>query len=355
MRAVVALLALALTAVALAACGGSGGSSGGGGDAQTLLKQTFTGTHDIKSGKANVQIGVDVQGVASIPGPIKVAISGPFQSAGAGQLPKFDLALDVHAGDQGLKAGLISTSDRLFVNFGGMSYEVPAQLLDQLKASYEKSQQQSSAKPKLSLSGLDPLAWLKDPKVVGTESVGGADAEHISAQVNVGALLDDVDKLLVKVKQQGGLPSAAGQQIPSSIPAGARKQIEDAVKTATIDIWTGKDDHTLRKATLALHVEPPKGSKGPTSLDLNLSIELSDLNQPQSITAPPSSRPLSELLNQFQGLFGGALGGAASGLGGSSSGSSSGDAAKAQAYGQCLQNAAGDATKMQACQSLLTK
>jgi hypothetical protein len=360
-RAVVALLALALVAAALVACGGSGGSSSGGssGDAQTLLKQTFTGTHDIKSGKANVQIGVDIQGgSSSIPSPIKLAISGPFQTAGTDQLPKFDLALDVNAGGQGLKAGLTSTSDKLYVNFGGRSYEVPAQLLDQLKASYKKSQQQSSSKPQLSLSGLglDPLSWLKDPTVQGTESIGGVDTQHISAQVNVSALLDDVDKLLAKVKQQGSLPGAAGQRIPSSIPSSARTQIEDAVKTATIDIWTGKDDHTLRKATLALHVEPPKSASGPKSLDLNLSIELTDLNQPQTITPPSSSRPLSELLGQFQGLLGGALGGA-SGLGSGSSGSSgsgSGNAAKAQAYGECLQKAAGDATKMQDCQSLLT-
>lgn len=351
MRAVVALFALALASFALVACGGSGGTSGSG-DAQTLLEQTFTGTHDVKSGKADVRIGIDIQGgSSSIPSPIKLAISGPFQSAGPDQLPKFDLALDVNAGGQGLKAGLTSTSDRVFVNFAGTAYEVPAQLLDQLKAGYKKSQSSSKQKMSLSSFGLDPLSWLKDPTVEGSETVGGVATEHISAQVNVSALLDDVDKVLAKLKRQGALPGAAGQQIPSSIPKNARTQIEDAVKTATIDIWTGKDDHTLRKAALALHVVPPKSSSGPKSLDLSLTIELSDLNQPQTITAPSTSRPLSELLRQFQGLLGGALGGA----GGLGSSGGSGDAASAQAYGQCLQNAAGDATKMQACQSLLTK
>ena len=355
-RAVVALLALVLAAFALVACGGSSGGSGSG-DAQTLLKQTFTGTHNIKSGKANVQIGVDIQGgSSSIPSPIKLAISGPFESVGSDRLPKFDLALDVNAAGQGLKAGLTSTSDQLFVDFGGTSYEVPAQLLDKLKASYKQSQQQSSSAKKTSLSsfGLDPLSWLKDPTVQGTETVGGVATEHISAQVNVSALLDDLDKALAKLKQQANLPGAAAKQIPSSIPASTRTEIEDAVKTATIDIWTGKDDHTLRKATLALHVEPPASKRGPKSLDLNLGIELSDLNQPQTIAAPSSSRPLSQLLGQFQGLFGGALGGLGASSG-SGTGSAGGNAAATRAYGQCLQNAAGDATKMQACSSLLTK
>lgn len=357
-RAVVALLALALAAFALAACGGSSsnGSDGSSADAQTLLKQTFTGTHQIKSGKADVQLGIDAQGDASIHGPIKLGISGPFQSVGGGELPKFDLALDVNAQGQGFKAGLTSTSDKLYVDFGGTSYEVPASLLDQIK----QAQKQPSSKQKLSLSslGLDPMSWLTDPKVVGTETVGGATTEHITAQVNVSALLDDVDKLLAKVKQQG-IGGAAAQRVPSSIPANARKQIQDAVKHATIDVWTGKDDHTLRKATLALGVEPPQGSKGPTSVDLSLSIVLSDLNQPQTITAPSSSRPLSELLGQFQGLLGGALGGAANGLGSSSgsgsSGASSDATAAAEKYGKCLEQANGDAGKMQQCQSLLTK
>ena len=64
-RAIVALLALAAVALVLAACGGSDGGSGSGGssaDAETLLRQTFTGTHDIRSGKADIQLRVDVSG-----------------------------------------------------------------------------------------------------------------------------------------------------------------------------------------------------------------------------------------------------------------------------------------------------
>ena len=38
-------------------------------------------------------------------------------------------------------------------------------------------------------------------------------------------------------------------------------------------------------------------------------IELTDLNEPQTIEAPATSRPLDELLGQLQGLLGGALGG----------------------------------------------
>jgi len=354
-RAIVALLALAVVALVLAACGGSGGSSDSSGsssaDAETLLRQTFTGTHDIRSGKADIQLRVDVSGDDSIRGPIAASISGPFQSVGSDQLPKFDMSLDAHAQGQGFRAGLTSTSDQLFVNFGGTSYEVPAQLLDQLKDSYRRSQQEGSSGQQMSLKslGLDPLTWLQDPTVEGTETIGGVETDHISSRVDVNALLDDVDKILARVSAQGGLPT--GQEIPSKIPPDARSQIEDAVKSASIDVWSGTDDHTLRKLAMALSVDVPRES---TSLDVSLSIELTDLNQPQSISAPATSRPLDELLGQLQGFLGGALGGGSLGGGsGSSGGGASSD--QLQAYSDCVQRAGSDVTEAQKCADLLTQ
>jgi len=350
-RAIVALLALAVVALTLAACGGSSNSGGSSANAQTLLRETFTGTHQIRSGKANVQLRVDVTGGTSIRGPIQATISGPFQSVGSGQLPKFDLALDASAQGQGLRAGLLSTSDQLFVNFGGTSYEVPAQVLDQLKQSFRRSQQQGSTQhSSLSALGIDPLGWLQDPTVVGTESVGGVQTDHISAKVDVNALLNDVDKLLARVSS-GGIPGVPGGRVPSSLPASARTQIEQAVKSATIDVWSGQSDHTLRKLTLALSVVPPRGAT--RSVDVNLSIELSDLNQPQTIQAPASSRPLNELLGQFQGLLGGALGGSA--LGGSSGSSGGASSTQLNAYAKCIQRAGSNVTEAQKCASLLTQ
>jgi hypothetical protein len=352
-RALVALLALAALALVLAACGGSdgGGSSSGGGsgDAETLLRQTFTGTHDVRSGVADIQLRVDVSGEPSIRGPITASISGPFQSVGKDELPQFDLALDAHAQGQGFRAGLTSTSDQLFVNFGGTSYRAPADLLDQLKDSYRRSQREGSANP-MSLRGLglDPLGWLEDPTVEGTETIGGVETDHISSGVNVSALLDDVDKILARLRDQD-LPT--GQQVPSRIPERDRQQIEDAIQSATIDNWSGRDDHTLRKLTLALSVDIPRES---TSLDIQLSIELTDLNQPQTIEAPATSRPLDELIGQLQGFFGGALGGGSLGDGSGSSGGASSEQ-QLQAYSDCVQQAGSDVQEAQKCADLLTE
>lgn len=350
-RAIVALLALATVALVLAACGGSeggdGGGSGGSGDAETLLRQTFTGTHDVRSGKADVELRVNVSGDPTVRGPVTVSIAGPFQSEGSDALPQFDMALDASAQGQGFRAGLTSTSDRLFVNFGGTSYEVPAQLIDELEDSYRRSQQEgSSDEMSLESLGLDPLSWLDDPTVEGTESIGGVETDHISAGVDVAALLDDLDTILARVSEQG-LPT--GQEIPSRIPAGDRAQIEEAVTDASIDVWSGTEDHTLRKLTLALDVDLPRSS---TTLDVQLTIELTELNEPQSIEAPATTRPLDELLGQLQGFLGGALGGGLGGSGGSAGGASS---AELQAYSDCVQQAGSDVQAAQRCAELLTQ
>ena len=114
---------------------------------------------------------------------------------------------------------------------------------------------------------------------------------------------------------------------------------------------------------------PKNPGSGPKSVQVAFSLTLTDLNKPQTITAPANPKPLSELLGQLGGLLGGAGGGGAGALGGllggASGGSSGGSggsaapsasqAAKVQKYAQCIKDAGGDVTKAQQCAALLTK
>jgi hypothetical protein len=344
-RALVALLALLLTALGLAACGDDGGNGGSGSsaDAETLLTRTFTGAHRMSSGTVDLRLRIDAQGGdSSLNGPIELNVTGPFQSGeGDDDLPRFDLALEAGAQGQHIEAGLVSTSDRLFVRVGDTAYEVPGLIVSQLKEQFRKARRQASGGSLLDLGDIDPMSWLNDPEVVGSETVGGVETDHITAQVDVAALLDDIEELLPKLREQ--IPSGVGgPEIPESIPEDTRRQIEDAIKDATVDVWTGQDDRTLRKLTLRVTVEPPEDSDAPDSLDVDFSVAFADLNEPQTIEAPTSTRPFSELLTQLQGLLGG------SGLGGGGAASPNIDE-----YTECLQEAGGDAAKAQKCADLL--
>ena len=345
-----------LAVLAIAACGDEGdGGGGSSSDAETLLTQTFAGSQEIRSGRADVQLRVLLEGEPSLRGPIEIGITGPFASAGTDRLPRFDLKLDAHAQGQGIEAGLTSTSDRLFVRFGGTAYAAPAELMRELRDSYARSQQEGSSQKQMNLAGLgiDPMSWLKDPKVEGTESVGGVETEHVTAQLDVPALLDDVDAMLAEIEKRG-LGGASARQVPDRLPADTRAQIEEAFESGTVDVWTGTDDHILRRLAVDLRVELPEEDDGPSSVDLSLIFTLTEVNEPQTIEAPATSRPLDELLGQLQGLLGGALGGAG-GLGGSGSGSSGGASQQQlDAYTRCIQDAGADVARAQQCASLLT-
>src|SRR5580692_10863083 len=97
------LLAAALpliTAGLVAGCGGgsskpssSGGSGSSGGSAQSLLQQTFTGKHPVKSGDINFSLEVVPSGSSELTSPITISFGGPFESGGSGKLPESDFTV----------------------------------------------------------------------------------------------------------------------------------------------------------------------------------------------------------------------------------------------------------------------
>ncbi len=242
-RAIVALLLACLAALTLAACGSDddkGGSSGGGGDtadARTLLRETFTGTKDVRSGRFSLALRVGETGGEQI----AARLAGPFETVGDDAYPKFDITADVDAGGQQINAGMVSTSDRLFVEFQDNAYEIPSEYLEMAR---RQTGTEDRAIP--NLPDIDPQSWVTDPTIVGDEEVGGTETTHISAGVDVDALMNSIDRVLAEVDRQG-LSSATGGQVPRSIPADARAQIEE--RSETRESTSGPARTTRRSAS----------------------------------------------------------------------------------------------------------
>lgn len=346
LRPLLALLAASLLGFAVGACGQKE-------DAQALLRETFGGTHKADSGKLTFD--------AALKGgqtPASIHMTGPFQRQGKGQVPKFQLTLSVVARGQTINAGVSSTGDKAFLNFMGADFAVPDDRFAQFKQRYAQGVNSSTPSQKTIFSrlGVDPIKWLRDPKVIGDEDVAGASTTHITAGVDVGALVDDLAKVFGRAGQLG-LPNTG--QLPQISPA-QKSKILAAVKNPTVDVFTGKDDKTIRRFVVNLHVQPPGGQLGASGADASLSFELADLNQPQTVTAPANPRPFSDLSGSLGGL-GGSLGGGGSGgstpspsAPGAGGGSTPGGAPpNVQRYSQCIQAAGSDAAKRQRCVALL--
>src|SRR5215210_114081 len=278
------LLVLALAALALAGCGGDGGSSA---DEDTsvdeLLDQTFTGSKKVDSGKLDLNLKIDVQGGSSqVQGPITLRLSGPFETQGKGKLPKFDVDAAFDGAGQSLKAGVASTGDKAFVNFQGTEYAVSPQVFQQFKAGYEQAQKESANKDNqqsLATLGIDPRRWLTDAKNAGEAKVGDTDTIKITGGVDVDKLLDDVNTALDKARSLGVQGS---DTLPEKLTDKQKQEAADAIKDLAVEIYTGKDDTTLRRMLVNMGVEADDdddGGGGATAGTLSLDFSLLELNE----------------------------------------------------------------------------
>jgi hypothetical protein len=354
------LILVALASLVVAGCGSASGSSA---DPNTLLNQTFSGTHKVTSGVLSVNLTIDPSGSSVLSGPITISFGGPFQTRGAGKLPESNFVVSGSAMGRSASVGILSTGTKGYVTLQGTSYQLPQATFQKLESSFSQLSSTpgaSTGSGSLAKLGIHPLKWLTHPAVVGAENVGGAPTTHIHAGVNVDALLTDLNTFLEKASSTG---VSGASSLKSGLPPATRSKIAASVKNPSVDIWTGTNDKTVRRVTIALTV-PVTGKTsselgGVKSADIGLTLQYANLNQPQTITAPTTVRPFSEFqtkvsgfLQTLEGATGGALGSGTSSGGGTSP--STGTSANVQKYSKCIQQAAGDVGKMQKCASLLS-
>ena len=348
------LLLIALLAALVAGCGG-GSEADESTDVNELLTKTFSGNHKVDSGRLDVKLRIDVQGgrTSELQGPISVALSGPFQTQGKGKLPEFDMDAAFEGAGQSLNAGLASTGDKGFVNFQGSEYAVSDQVFQQFRAGYEEAQKQGAEQSGESLAtlGIDPRRWLTDARNAGEAKVGDTDTIKITGGVDVNKLLDDVNVALEKAR---GLGVQGSDSLPEKLTDEQKRQAAEAIKRLSVEIYTGKEDTTLRRMLVNMDVQAAQASGGATAGKLTLDFSLLDLNEEQDIEAPAGAKPFDELLGQLGGL---GLGGAASGgAGAGGSGTDSGGCASAEdlkKYSDCLDAAGEDTQAAQKCADLL--
>lgn len=342
------LLTPVLLALTVAACGSSGSSSG---NAQALLRQTFAGGQSVHSGVLDFAVTMTPSGSSTVTTPVSFSLSGPFQSRGSGQIPasNFQFAID-GLGHHG-SLGVISTGTSGYVTLSGAAYPLPAADFQKLESSFSSAGSSSGAGGGLAGLGINPERWLTHPTVIGTAPLDGAQTTHIRSGVNVAALLADLNTFLAKRRTSSSSSS-------TTIPPTTQRRIASEARNATVDVWTGRTDHLLRRLQLALTL-PVSGQLstllgGLRSAALALTISYANLNQPETITAPSHVQPYSEFQAKLRSLFSVVQGGLGSVTGsGGASGGSSGSTSSANAYSQCISQANGDVLKMQRCASLL--
>jgi hypothetical protein len=354
---VLPILLLVSAAAALAGCG-SGSSS----DATKLLNTAFH--QPIKSADVNFNLQIQVNGVAALKNPISVKFSGPYVNNGPGKLPSLDFNANIVGGGQSVPFGLTSTGDDFFIKVQGQAYDVGRQTVAKLNQQLAQ-QRGKGQRTSLSELGIHPSTWLAGAKTVGDSTVAGTPVTHVSASLNVGKVLDDLNQLIKKAPTSG-LSSAKPPQLTEK----QKSEVEQVIGSPQIDVFVAKSDKTIRRLATTLNITIPKDQQskagGATGGTVQLSIEFANVGGGQRVTAPANAKPISDLAGQLNAI-GGSLGAAGAGAGGSSSGGGSGSSGSGSSgssstptakqfedYAKCIQKAGGNnPTAIQKCQKFL--
>jgi hypothetical protein len=363
------LVACAAMASVFAACGSSDDSSNSGEDPQKVVENA--GLEGVKSGDLDLSLHVTAKGDEG--GDVEVSLSGPFEAGAKGELPQLEMSAEASGSaggkDLDFEGGLTVLTDRAFVNYEGTDYEVDPTTFGFVKSALEQAQQQEGAESgditacQKAAEGIKFSQFAEELVNDGSVDVDGTPTTKVSGDVDVSGGIDALIQLTEDPACSSQLEAAG--PLPIDELEEAKGELSKAVKNAHIDLYVGDDD-IVRKVAVELTIQPPGAAD--ETVELELEMTLSGVNEEQSFSAPSDAKPLEALFKEAgidplelgKALEGG-LGGLLDGIGGTGSGdSSSGSGAASggpssaarQEYVECLQGADTSAD-LQKCASLL--
>lgn len=294
-------------AAAVTGCGGSD-AKGNDGDATALIDTAFD--KSIKSSDLKLDAELKIQGLQGFDKPIRLQASGPY-IASTTTVPKLDLDVSLGGAGQGqsLQTGFLSTGDRAFLKFGGEFYEQP-----QATVTAANKQLRQDKGSKQNALGIDPKSWLRGAKMQDDATIDGVKSSHVSVKVDVRSMLKDLNSVARK-----GSTALGGATAPKPLDQKRLNEAADTIRSPTFDVYVGKDDGLVHRVSGNLALSVPKKDRaqasGISGGSLRFTLDLSKPNGGQTVKAPATSRPISELSTQLGGAA--ALGGLAGGAGGS--------------------------------------
>jgi hypothetical protein len=253
--------------------------------AEEVLADTAANLGRIHSGVLGMRMMAESTG--QLAGEMGFELEGPFAlPVGDESLPVAEFRYTQIAGPESAEATFLSTGEQAFVEIEGQAYELQADALAE----------EPAAAPAAAAAGLGTLRlneWIREPELSDGGEVGGTDTWRVTADLNAGAAIPDLMELSGSLGSTGFLAAFEG--------AGS-EQLEQAVESSTIEIYTGKDDRLLRRLVMDIrlglsHLEAELGDAvtGLADMHLRFEVEVSDIGRQVSVEAPVDALPISEL------------------------------------------------------------
>lgn len=278
-----------LGAAALAACGESSNKASSPAEshkaAEKIIAQAVGPNEAARSGRIDGSVLIEVKGVPRFKTPIELTANGVYNLPAGEDVPELDFDVGVSMNDGVLGGAIVVNDETGYIKLGNAGYQLPADISKSLVAPARE------AKNGLTKTGamfyINPQDWQMNARVIGEENIAGEPTEKITADVLVNVALNDLSKLLDFLTKIG-VPQALG--LPTKLTPKMKAAFLRSVTDVNGVVWIGKDDHVLRKAhvtgEMVVAKEDQKTLLGATSGKLEATLNISQVGEPQKISAP---------------------------------------------------------------------
>jgi hypothetical protein len=239
---------------------------GGGPSADEVLRDTADRMDRIRSADLDMRLALEPDEGS---GRVGFALRGPVDLGKGDGLPTARLEYTQIAGPREGRGTFISTGGEAFVEVAGKAYRVPDDAL---------AAQAGTVRDGMRL----PVGrWMRDPEL----SEEG-DAYRVAADLEAVAALRDIF----------AAAGNAGLDVPD-LRGAAADELREAVESATIEVWSGREDRLLRRLKLdvAFRVQTPAALRNELGElaggRLTFGVDLAKHNQPVRVEAPEDPEP----------------------------------------------------------------
>jgi hypothetical protein len=252
-------LAVLTALVAVAGCGG-------GPSADEVLRDTADRMDRIRSADLDMRLVLEPDAGS---GRVGFALSGPVDLGEGDSLPTARLEYTQIAGSREGRGTFISTGGEAFVEVAGKAYRVPDDALGAQAGTVRDGVQ------------LPVGRWMRDPEL----SEEG-DVYRVAADLDAVTALRDIF----------AAAGTAGLEVPD-LRGAAADELREAVESATVEVWSGREDRLLRRLRLdvAFRVQTPAALRDDLGElaggRLAFAVDLAKHNQPVRVDAPEDPEP----------------------------------------------------------------
>lgn len=273
------VFACVVAALVIGACG-SGKTPG-----ERALDQVQSGLEDVRSGTLAMTFLASTADARSGRG-LGFSLRGPFAVAREkGQLPVADLDYTRITGTKRRTTTFISTGRAAFVELDGVAYR-----LDPAQVAGLRSDGDGGGG---GLEGLELDDWIDNP-TVRRETQDGAAVNRITGKVDAIKAFNGV----LGLAQEYG---ASTEDAPKPLDGDAANRVRRMVRSSSVEVVAGQDDHLLRHFELVIALAPGaqqrlRGALGKfAGVRLRFALDVFRPNRPVRVAAPARARPASDI------------------------------------------------------------